>query len=405
MKSNVKILLKYSWFVLWSFIVLTNSHIAPSDPLTRISALDTTIYLDIANAVPGLPSNGSNLVYHGAQRIFFPYLLGVAANLTGLSAWKLFQIAVHICTLLTTTIFWRTLCRLTKNKDLILLLTAILICHPFLFRLQTTFSGFVNDAIFNLGMAIFCYGLLFGSTRITTLGISIMIPAKQTVFIILPVMTIAELVFSGKSRLKTMFYWGVLTAATGAYYYFIDLIISPFSTHNTTKGMALGFWLWLQDSSNWESIMQLIIFLSRAGLGLLPAIAILCAIVWSQSMRKPSKQEYMFAMLFGASIAQPFISGPATTDASIQRLISLGLLPLLIFLVPSLSTIRFRPPFFGWPVILASILGSTHHLFSWVGPDLSLRYLFLALYTASATILGFVVYRSLNSVPISYCKH
>jgi hypothetical protein len=405
MKLTAKILIKYSWFVLWVFIALTNSHIAPDDILTKISALDTTIYLDIAKAAPGLPSAGSNLVYHGAQRILFPYLLGLLAKLTGISPWIWFQIAVHICTLLTAAIFWRTLLRLTKNQDLILLLMAILICHPFIFRLQMTFSGFVNDAIFNLGMAIFCYGFLIGSNGIRSAGIFIMIPAKQTIFIILPVMAVAELIFSEKSRFKAMTYWGLLMIGTSVYYYLIDLIISPFSTQNTTKGMALGLWIWLKDANSWKSFIQFFIFLGRAGLGLLPALAILAAIVSSASMRKPSKREYFLGLLFLASIAQPFISGPATTDASVQRLISLGLLPLLIFLMPSLSSIKFRSPFYGWPIIISSILGSTHHLFSRVGPDLTLRYLFLALNVLSALILGATVYRSLDSAPVSNRKN
>lgn len=395
------ILLNYWWIVLWSFVALTNTHIQPDDYLTAVSALDTSIYLKIADAAPRLPPDGSNLVFHGSQRFFYSYLLGLIAKNLGMGSWQIFQIMVHIATLLTTWVFWRTLKRSTKNTDTTMLLMAVFVCHPFLFRLQLTFSGFVNDAIFNLGLGILTYSLVARSSAMRILGLIVMIPAKQTIFLIIPSLCVAEVLFSALPKREILGFWAFVAIITFAYYAIIQIHITPFSSQNTTSQMAFGLFYWLKSANSLSSLLQLIAFMGRGILGLLTPITLVGTLILAKSGAKLSNSTKILTLLFLGTIAQPIISGPATTDASIQRLFSLGLFPLLVLLTPFFKGLSFNSDFRRCLVILAAVLGATHHLFSRIGPDLSLRYVFLSLYVTSALLIGSQVYKGLTRKSIS----
>jgi hypothetical protein len=390
------ILKNYWWIVLWSFLAATNTHIKPSNYITSVSALDTSIYLQIADAAPHLPPAGSMLVFHGSQRFFYSYALGLLAKALHISSWQAFQVTVHVCTLLTTWLFWRTLKRSTANTDTHLLLLAILVCHPFLFRLQLTFSGFVNDAIFNLGLGILTYALVSKSSCVKILGLLIMMPAKQTIFLIIPTLCMADLLFTESSKRCTVGFWALVATVTFVYYAIIQQIIAPFSSPNTTSQMAFGLWFWLKNANNSAALMQLATFIGRGFLGLLTPVGLVALIFFANLSRQIKNSTKYLLLLFLSIIAQPIISGPATTDASIQRLFSLGLFPLLILMTPFLEGLAFRSNFSKATVIIAASIGATHHLFSQIGPDLDLRYVFLGLYLTSAVIILLQTYMGLT---------
>lgn len=384
------------WIGLWLIVALTNTHIGPDDYLTKISALDTSIYLDIAKAAPGFPADGSDLVFHGAQRLLYPYVIGLTAGLLHVDIWTLFQGVVIAATFFTTWIFWNCALKGTSGRfDAAFLLTSVFICHPFLFRLHMTFSGFVNDAIFNMALCLFIYGLQFQRTWLRVLALAIMIPAKQTVFLIVPAVFLAEWLFDKEQRRTTIYFWLAVIASIIVYYAAIKILISPFSTHDTTRAMAFGFLIWISHIQGFDAVSQLARFTGRGVLGLLPCVALSLALY--KAGKKPDlrgKNKIIFALFLGV-IAQPIISGPATTDASIQRLLSLGFAPFLVFLAPSLR--GFQPnskkelPLIAFICFLASI----HHLFSILGPDLSLRYVFLAFNVVSAIGLFYISRRGL----------
>lgn len=383
--------------MLWALMVVTNTHIDPTSYITQISALDTSIYLDIARSAPGLPQAGSKLVYHGAQRIFFPYLIGLFAKGTGLDVWLLFQLIVVLCTLVTVCIFWRIALHVCAGRRTpAIMMTSILICHPFLFRLQIAFAGFLNDAIFDVGLALFTCSLLIRSPTKRVLGVFLMIPTKQTVFLIMPFVFAAEWFLSPSRRRSTTVFW--LSAITGTvlYYAVIKRIILPFSSPDTTASMALGLWTWVKSIHGPEALVQWMQFIGRGVLGLLPFVAVLGALRSEKRRIIVTDQNKILLVLSVATIAQPVISGPLITDASIQRLFSLGFIPMFAFLGASLKDMRFRSKWMLGATIATIFLGSIHHLFSFIGPDLTKRFVFLALNVISATGLYFFVKMSLQ---------
>ena len=397
-----KILINFWWVVLWCLIVLTNSHIEPSDLLTTASAMDTSQYLRIAEAAPGLPAQGSNLIFHGAQRILFPYLAGLLANLVGQTPWTMFQGIVHLMTFLTALIFWKTTQRVTKgNFHLSSILTTLLICHPFLFRLELTFSGFFNDAIFNLGLCIFAHGIVYGSKRAKCLGLLIMIPAKQTALLVIPAMMAVEFVTGEPSKKEAFKFWLPILFLAALYYTIVSSIIYPFCVYNTTSDMAFGLVHWIENASNINDFVQLLEFIGRGILGLLPPVAVICGAVFAGRQIRALWSDKRMFVLFLSSIAQPLISGPAVTGASIQRLLSLGLIPLLLCLAALLQGLKFKGPRALVAIFCASFLGSFHHLFSKIGPDPGLRSWFFVLYFFGSSLVGLLIYATLCGHPIS----
>ena len=156
------------WLIFSIALFATNSSILPTDHLTRISAYDTWIYLQIADAAPGVPPAGSDLVYHGAMRFLFPYILGMLAKLFGMTSWSMFRLASHILVSLTIAVFWSITGQLSKSFYLRLVAAAALCFQVYLFRLQLAFSGFVNDTLNNLKAAaifLFSRDLAYGNQQ------------------------------------------------------------------------------------------------------------------------------------------------------------------------------------------------------------------------------------------------
>lgn len=383
---------KEIWIVAWCLMALTNSHIHYNDFLTQISAMDTSIYLAIADSAPDLPAVGSNLVFHGAQRFLFPYLVGLASKFFGISSWFSFQLIVQVSSFVTILFLSRTLKLVDKsNQNWNSILLCIAVFHPFLFRLQIGFSGFVNDAIFLAGLSIFTYGLVRTSISYKFFGLLIMIPSKQTVFLIVPIMYLAELVFSKGPKIRIHVLWLPILIFMGVYYVAISKLIGPFSSPNSTSSMALGFLHWAIEFDGIESFLQLLNFLARGLLGLfLPFLGFVSLSRFNFDVDKLDSSAKLIASCFIAVILQPLISGPSITDASIQRLLSLGL-PTLLILIAILGRQNFFVGNRKFLVLFGLLfLGSWHHLFSFIGPVLSYRYIFLSLYllTSIGVIFG-----------------
>ncbi len=375
-------------------MAFTNSHIHYDDYLTKISAMDTSIYLAIADASPDLPKDGSNLVFHGAQRFMFPYMIGLASKFFGVSSWISFQFIVHLCSLLTIIFLSKTLKVVSKaNQNWNSFLLFVAIFHPFLFRLQIGFSGFINDAIFLAGLSIFVYGLLCMSSVYKVLGLFLMIPSKQTIYIIIPMMYLGELCFSAESKYRIHFLWLPTAFLAFIYYRWVSILIVPFSTPDTTSSMAFGFLHWIRDIEGIQSLVQLMTFIGRGILGLfLPFLALLSLVKMGLYTKHFDGNAKLVTCIFVAVILQPLISGPSITDASIQRLLSLGL-PILLILIAILARQKILIGNSTFIFVAALLfIGSLHHLFSIIGPVLSYRYIFLGLYLLTSFLVIFCVF-------------
>jgi hypothetical protein len=145
LERSLRVIYKAPWLFFVLLMLITNSVISFDHTLTRVSAMDTSIYLAIADASPGLPPPGSELVYHGAQRFIIPYSIGYIAKLTNQPSWDVFKSFVYVVIFLTSWVFWKTSRYLTNELYARVLIVSILCFHVYLFRLQVTFRMVVQS--------------------------------------------------------------------------------------------------------------------------------------------------------------------------------------------------------------------------------------------------------------------
>ena len=388
----------FIWFLMCLILFVTNTTILPNDFLTTISAMDSSIYLGIADSAPGLPVPGSNMVYHGAMRFLVPYVLGSISKIVGMTSWQIFRIAVHVLTLISVGLFWDMTGRLKAHSSIRLLATSLLCFHVYLFRLQLSFSGFVNDAFFVFGFSWGIWSMLNKNYGTLFLSIVIMGIGKQIVFFVLPIFVLwSYLDFDiPVKRLKLGLFWIFTLSSLVGYYFWIHNIILPFSTPGSTKAMALGLIQWIKDTPFEVAGPQLIEFLALGCFGLLGPLLFILSI-YLRSATVYSRLLGLLLCLFLFAIVQPYLSGPTTTDRSIMRLEALGVIPLLLAGVVLAAQ---NGIYISKKVLISTVLlifmASFHHLFSIVGPNLELRKLFFLLQIGMFAMFINLFYRGIQ---------
>lgn len=379
-KEKPHFIYQWSWLFFCLVLFATNSHISPDSHLTKITALDTTIYLAIADAAPSTPAPGSGLVYHGAMRFLFPYSLGLIAKALGLSSWSVFQATVHVLTLLTSAVFWKISGLLTKSLQVRVLASAVLCFYVYLFRMELAFSGYLNDGLFVFGLTLSIWSILSGRPFYLFGSLAVMAIGKQTVFFVIPALITWTCVASNwksRSHIWKGLFWCLALIALFGHYLIIHSIVTPFSANATTSQMALGLYHWVRETPLLVAVDQFFRFFARGALGLFFPVVFLAIAIKKGTFRKMSSNQWCLLGLFLCAIAQPFLSGPAATEGSIQRLEGLGVVPLLCmaltFLPEDMSFPKSRMFFLSIGFIFVS---SFHHLYSILGPNLELRNIF-----------------------------
>lgn len=394
-KTRLQVLI---WALFCAALFVTNTSILPSDHLTHISAYDTWIYLSIADAAPGVPPAGSELVYHGAMRFLFPYILGILAKTFGMTSWSMFRVASHVLVSLTIAVFWAATGNLSKNWYLRLLATAVLSFNVYLFRLQLAFSGFINDTLFVLSLTCAIYATLNRKHILLFFSILIMGIGKQTVFFVLPMFLAFSAVeaFQRSEWGKWFRYWIITIGALIGYYWLIHQIILPFSSLVSTKHMLLGLANFFMSAPFTETSKTFLIFVSLGIFGGLGSLLFIFTI-WMRSKQKISPMIAWLAAFFLLSIVQPILSGPVITDRSIMRLEAIGTVPLILMALrvaeESNLCIQKRSCLTCIALLFAA---SFHHLFSIVGPDQSLRVIFASTHLALLFVFSYLFYRDLK---------
>lgn len=393
------------WTVLSGLLFVTNTTISPGDFLTKISALDSLIYLSIADSAPGLPPDGSNLVYHGAMRFLLPYTLGLLAKGLGVSSWAVFRVVVHLFIFATIGLFWNITGKLRAHFSIRLIATALICFHVYLFRLQLAFSGFLNDALFVLGMTFGIWSILSKNRPALFSSILMMGIGKQTVFFVLPVFFVWSIFdeFDRRKWIGLATFWLCSVFSLVGYYALIHSIVSPFSTAVSTTNMAFGLISFMSSTPIVSGIKQLGAFFGLGFFGILGPIMMFLA-VYIKGKKDFNRDQACLLGLFIMAIVQPFLSGPLITDRSIMRLESLGILPFVLVAV-SLAADRQLSVSKMYVRILVAILfvASFHHLFSIIGPDMELRLWFSFLNVGLLIVFFIVLVKTLRS-PTESCN-
>jgi hypothetical protein len=297
-------------------------------------ATDIETYLAIARAAPSLPPAGAQLVFHHAQRFASPYLVGLVAWCTHLPPEQVFRAAVFVTIALIVWVAYGILRHLRVPEPYGTLCLALLILHPYTFRLYIAIPPMMDDLVFVLGLSLLVYGLLKGRLGKSLMAALISTLGKQTALFVLPV--IALWIFFGPP-------WSRLSLgkrATGLFLITLVMLTCYFVTASVAarfSGPSLGVYFMLTGLARWMrsdfNAVTLANFLFKSVFPFLFPLAIGGALLCRTRPRLP-REFYLLLAVVIAVCSQPLLGGPnpAITGVNVLGITRLNLLayvPLL----------------------------------------------------------------------------
>src|SRR5262245_26945513 len=176
------------WFaaLLLAALLLTNRHVSLDTDAAwlRFVAGDIEAYLAIAEAFPGLPQ--MTLPRHHAQRLAIPYVLGGIARVLGVPAGDVFRAFALLVVLALVAMFHRLVRRLAIPHEMRLILLALLILNPYMFRYHIAAPWMISDVGFQLGVCLTLVALVEARAGLLVAGLIVAGASKQTGLALIP---------------------------------------------------------------------------------------------------------------------------------------------------------------------------------------------------------------------------
>lgn len=374
--------------ILWALglclaVAVTNRYEGPPHPGSIPG--DAYAYFTLAQSAPALPQE--DLLFHHAQRIALPYLLGAIHSVVPVPLHRLFQISVVLIEVALLLILAAMLKALSVRHRQAVLVLAILALNPWAFRPYLTFPEMINDLGFMLGLAIMLHGLLARHSAAVLLGQLVASLCRQTGLLLVPLVVVWMWRdrknwgrIPASRRLALCLATGILAAGV---YAATAALAARFASTNENAEHLVGMWSWL--TTQFDAFV-LAAFLVRAMISPLILLACFLAIA-GRRKNTGTGSEFLPILLFGSMCtwAQPLLAGPAITGGNAPRLVTIGLLPICVALAIALRdaglfTEASGPRrFLGIGALLA--LGSLHHWYVFAAaPSLGQKVLFGAAY-------------------------
>lgn len=380
--------------VMFGLLLLTNRYatMIGDAHLIQICCSDGFAYREIALSFPHLPDASSRTIdFHHAQRFFIPWLAGGLARLSGLSidsTFRLMAIAVALGIVLITLALVREVGAAASTQVALL---ALFIFNAYTFRFHLGFPWYVNDLGFVLGLALSLYGLLRGKGTAVLGGIAIAAVSRQTALLLLPTL-VAWLVFGGtpfsrRTRIALAIACPVLALfiyqATGR-------VAASFAKASVNREHLTAVFTWFAQD---YSTATLLAFVVRTVMPLLPLLMVGAAL--AARHRNQLRTDLRFWLLVSTSAAiavQPILAGPGVTGGATQRLVMLGLVPLVVALAHLMAARRIELPasLRFWAIFGAgAFVSSLHHIHSFIRRDDStLALIFAIFFTLASFAMG-----------------
>jgi hypothetical protein len=320
--------------ILFLVLCATTRWLSLEEAFENEKATDIETYLAIAHAAPSLPPAGSQLIFHHAQRFASPYLVGLVSWCAHLPPEHVFRAAVFVTIALIVWVAYRILRHLRVPEPYGTLCLALLILHPYTFRLYIAIPPMMDDLVFVLGLSLLVYGLLKGSLSLSMIAVLIATLGKQTALFVLPVIAIWMLVGPPWSRLspgKRATGLFLVTLVTLTCYFVTASVAARFS------GPSLGVYFMLTGLLRWFmhefNAVRLANFLFKSIFPFLFPMAIGGALLYRARPRLP-REFYLLLAVVIAVCSQPLLGGPNPTITGVNvlgvtRLNLLAYVPLL----------------------------------------------------------------------------
>jgi len=352
---------KYWALAILALALLTNRWMGWQEGIQYLTAVDVEDgYLPVAAAAPGLPSE--LIPFHKAQRFFVPYVVGSIAKGSGAPIPSVFFAGTALATGALLAIFWWLLGALQLPPRRRLLAFALFVFQPYALRYYGIVPGMFSDLTFELGTGILLAGLFFRKSSLPWIGLALAALSRQTALLLLPGVVL-WIWFGWKEKpARSRALWATgLSLWTLFFYEATGLLAARIGSANVNAEHLTALFTWILSPD--FSFPKMAEHTLRCTLPLLPAAILLLREPWKQWPR-----ESLFLLLMALVVAaQPFLAGPTVTGQNAARLITLGLLPLVVA-----WAIAAREK--EWPLIPACAMalllfaGSFHHLYTVIGP-------------------------------------
>ena len=315
----------YFIYIFWLliFVIFTNQHYN-FDEIVNINQLDSVSYMAIANYSPNYSSE--ILPYHHAQRVFFPYFVGLIANVLNFDIFYSFKVFTFISLFLIIYIHYLTIKKLKTDFFFSIISISLLILNPYIFRYFIAVPTMINDAVFILSIYLFLFSLVSNNNYVI-LSIFLGLVTRQN-GIFLFIANLIDLFFRKKYKFfKTKNFIVslliIIIALSTSNYYASKVSIEGFDYEH-----VYGTFDWFINNG---SFLDFVKWLLLPFYSFLPIILIFFIYRKLKNFKKNDlKNHIILLFIFISIVGLPLLSGP---DLASRNIIRLTTLAFPIFLV------------------------------------------------------------------------
>jgi hypothetical protein len=370
-----------------AFLAATNLYVNPTDDRQQYADgyRDSFSYITMAEAAPGLPD--SLVPFHHAQRLAIPYTIGLAHDATEVGLHALFLLTVIGFGLGAVLLLVRTLSRIGSPWPHVVVAAAILAMNPWTFRPYLAYAELVDDVGFVCGLAIIVHALVTGRVGLLLVGQVVASAGRQTGLLLLPMIAVALWRAEPWCQIQPARRWLAAvgtTAIATTIYVMTSRLATEFGQTNINVDHFVGLIAWMQSSFSAHQLGAFIVAAAEA-----PFVPLVVLGVGSLMLRRrPSMLAASLLLGAGCIWAQPILAGPGITGGNIQRLMTLGLLPVVVAMAMLLQVadplgekLRQAAPIVATLLALASM--HHHYVGEWI-PFFETNRLSIALFAVGA---------------------
>ncbi len=332
------------------------------------AAGDSYSYFAIAESVPGLPHD--TLAFHHSQSMALPYLVGVVHRVAPVSIHRAFQLTVFALEIAILLVCATLLAALSVRGSEAGVMLAMLALSPWAFRYYVTFPEMLNDLGFVLGLGVLLLGLFSGRIGTVVAGQLIASLSRQTGLLLVPFVCVwiwrDRQAWERHARSGRIATCAVVAACAAGVYAATAAIAAPFSAPSENRDHILGLASWLTHDID---LAVLEAFALRMVAPVAIPFAFLAGLIRYPKVAAPDDGR-IGLLIFGSVCCwvQPILAGPGITGGNAERLVSLGLVPLVLALAVRIRDVGGLRIAASTPRCAAMIAvlgaGSLHHVYT-----------------------------------------
>ena len=309
----------YFVYLLWLivFILFTNRYYDPEE-IILIGQLDSFSYMAIANSAPNYSTE--IIPYHHAQRVFFPYFIGIVAKIFNVDVYHSFQLFTFLSLLLVIFLHYLIIENLKTDFLFSIISISLLILNPYIFRYAIAVPTMINDIVFILSLYLFIFSLRLNNNYFLFSIFLGLISRQNGIFLFFA--NLINLFFKNKLKFYKNISFILSILILFVIFFISNRYSSKVSIQNFNYGVIYGIFDWLINSWNFLEFIQWIL------LPFYSYLPIIILIFFYRKLKDFQKKDFknysILVFLFLSIVGMPVLSGPELSGRNIIRLTTLA---------------------------------------------------------------------------------